>query len=475
MNAPTVTAAALALTSHPLQRAGAWAAAVLAERPTPRAVTEQDLDRVVARLVEDVCSAATAGKSEPAYDWWKVLFALYPNSKATHSKRPSDRELLRAGIAELFVPDVAQSAKYPCVFCGNPASAVWTKANLPMFDTNKALNTLPPAVPGWPVCRGCRIAAWALPYGAWVTAGSATVLSCESESAERRFAERNVLRARRVMQLGFTSLKAGARPELVALHALKSVGAELSATTLWSFKNDNQEPWLRVTRTRRAVPRFLAVVQGNVPLRRGWRLLESALTRRDAKGAVVISGPAEAARLLFEAEDGRSRSFPFQLHRVLHDSGRHWSPQAQADLTRLAFTYAKEVLDMEPDLKPVATLIADWIQFGSGSPRGRLAEYRNVALSGYKLGALLTDANFRLMLDGREAAVGPEDWKPLIRQRPGSWEQRMLLSASVLQLLRERGIAVADRPADPEEEARVERLLERPLLDDEIDDEMEPA
>ncbi|WP_234320374.1 hypothetical protein [Streptomyces sp. SBT349] len=467
-----MAAAVLPLTSHPLQRAGAWAVTVLAgcERPGEVAVT--DLDAVASRLVDDVCAAAVAEKDDGVYDWWKVLFALYPNAKATHSKRTRDRAVMEPAIAALFIPDDVDAASaYPCTFCGTPTPVVWTKSNLPMFDTSKALNTLPPGVLGWPVCRGCRVAVWALPYGAWVTAGSAGVLSCESEAAERAFAARNVARARRVMQLGFSGLPATARPELVAVRALMAVREELSATTLWTFKNDNQEPWLRVTATRRALPRFLAVVSGNAPLRRGWRLLEMALTRRDKDGAVTASGAVEAARLLFEAEDGRSRSLLGELHHLLtQDTGRSWSARDVSDLTRLAFTYAKEILGMEPDPTPVATVIADWIQHGSGSPRGRLAEYRSVALSDYKLGTLLIQAHFRLVLDGRSAAAGPADWAPLISQRPRAWEQRMLLSARVLELLQQRGVAVNAPPADEEERKRQEWLLEQPVLRDEDDD-----
>jgi CRISPR-associated protein Cst1 len=473
--------AGLTATSHPLQRAGARAVAVLADRTAAQEVTGADLDAVAARLVEDVTTAATAPKDSAAYDWWKVLFALYPNSKATHSKRSRDREVLRPEITALFVPDLPDSPTWPCTFCGTPASVVWTKSTLPMFDTNKALNTLPPGVVGWPVCRGCRIAAWALPYGAWVTAGSATVLSCEQDAAEREFSARNVLRAKRIMQLGFGGLKeAGARPETVVLRALKALGPDLpAAATLWSFKNDNQEPWLRVTRTRRAVPLFLATVNGNAEPRRGWHLLELALTRRDKAGQLVTHGAAEAARLLFEAEDGRSRSLLSQLYRLLDEPEKSWSPTNRAALTRLAFIYAEEILGMNPDLKPVATVVADWIEYGSGAPRGRLAEYRNVALSDYKLGALLMQAHFRLTLDGREVAAGPEDWRPLIQQRPRAWEQRMLLSATVLQLLQERGVAVNERPVDPDDEARTERLVDRPILGedeaDEADDGMGAA
>ncbi|WPB91409.1 hypothetical protein [Streptomyces malaysiensis] len=463
----------LSATGHPLQRAGAWAVAVLAGRRTPGEVSETDLDAVASRLVDDVSAAAVAAKDAPAYDWWKVLFALYPNSKATHSKRPRDRAVLRVAVAEMFAADDMHATCRPCTFCGTRASVVWAKSTLPMFDTNKALNTLPPGVVGWPVCRGCRIAAWALPYGAWVTAGSATVLSCEEEAAERAFSARNVRRAQRIMQLGFGRVPADVRAELVAVRAMRSLRAGLpAASTLWSFKNDNQEPWLRVSRTRRAVPAFLATVEGNAELHRGWRLLEVALTRHDKSGVLVASGPAEVARLLFEAEDGRSRSLLSQLHYVLADSDRHPSTRDRIALTRLAFTYAEEVLGMNPDLKPVATVVADWIEHGSGSPRGRLGEYRTVALSDYKLGVLLVQAHFRLTLDGRPVAAGPKDWEPLIQQRPRAWEQRMLLAATVLQILQERGVAVSDKPESADEEARTEELLEQSMLGHHEDDEM---
>ncbi|WP_187144804.1 hypothetical protein [Streptomyces sp. So13.3] len=465
----------LRATSHPLQRAGAWAAAVMAGCERPDQVGVSDLDEVAARIVADACRAAVAAKDAPAYDWWKVLFALYPNAKVTHAGRTRDEDVLRAALAGMFAPDALDGGTWPCTFCGTDASALWAKSMLPMFDTNKALNTLPPGVAGWPVCRGCRVAMWALPYGSWVTAGSATVLSCEREGAERQFAERNVQRARRIMHAGFTGLAAGARPELVVLRALRGVGPELCATTLWSFKNDNQDPWLRVTRTRRAIPRFLAMVEGNAPLRRGWRLLELALTQRDKSGKVAAHGAAEAARLLFEAEDGRSRSVLRQVNYLLREAEGTWSPRDLSDLARLAFTYAEEILGMDVDLMPVATVIADWIEHGSGSPRGRLAEYRSVALSDYKLGLLLVQAHGRLWFDGRPPQAGPEDWKPLLQQRSRAWEQRMLLFASVSKLLVERGVAVNEKPVDAQERERTERLVELPVLALDDDDEMGAA
>ncbi len=458
---------ALVASGHPLQRAGAWAAALIAERDDPGRVSEADLDTIASVLVADVLAAATAPKDSSRYDWWKVLFALYPNSKATHSKRASDPNVLRPGIEQLFAPDAPEAGPVrPCTFCGAGTAVVWAKSNLPLFDTSRALNTLPPGVPGWPVCRGCRIAMWALPYGAWVTAGSATVLSCQGPGAEGEFARRNVRRARRVMQAGFTGMPAGARPELVVLAALRDATDGLCATTLWSFKNDNQEPWLRVTRTRRAVPAFLATVDGNAPLRRGWHLLRRGLARPDAGK----SGESEAARLLFEAEDGRSRSLLGQLHRFLADPDGAWSVDDREALVRLAFAYAEEVFGMETDLEPVATLIADWIaQDGS---RGRLAEYRRAALNDYQLGALMVKAYTRLQLDGNKSPLaGPELWKPLIGRQPRAWEQRMLLFAQVSMMLQQRGVAISRKEPDPQQEREIEELAEQPAFGMDAEDE----
>ncbi|MFF2021086.1 hypothetical protein ACFVW2_04650 [Streptomyces sp. NPDC058171] len=453
----------MSATGHPFQRAGAWAAAVIAGRENPEQVGVEDLDGVANSVLTDATHAAAAGKNAAAYDWWKVLFALYPNSKVTHAKRPGDKVLLRDALIPMFAPDDNTKRSFPCTFCGESASAVWAKSMLPLFDTNKALNSLPPGLRGWPVCRGCRIALWTLPYGSWVTAGSATVLSCETPATEKEFAVRNVTRARRIIHAGFSGLGAGARPELIALRALRAADGGLSSATLWSFKNDNQEPWLRVTRTRRAVPRFLATVDGNRALHRGWRLLELALTQRDQGGQVSVDGAGEAARLVFEAEDGRSRSLVGQVHRLLWETGR-WTHVDRTALTSLAFRYEKEVYGVEPDLRGVATLIADWIEHGSGNPRGRLAEYRNAGLSGYLLGQLLYQASFRLKFDGREVATDPEAWQPLIQKRPRAWEHRMLLGAEVLRVLGERGVEVAEPPKDATEREQVEEMVNQPVL-----------
>ena len=300
----STAAAGLALTGHPLQRCGARAVTELAGVSDAGEVTADALDAVAGTLTRAIVRAAAAANDTVAYDWWKVLFALYPNSPATHSKRSRDPGELTAVIGRLFAADLGGAETSPCAFCGQPAAVVWGKDRLPMFDSLKAVNTLPPGLPGWPVCRGCRIAMWALPYGAWVTMGSATVLSCPHDEVERRFVRKNVERARRIQMTGFAGLSAHASPETVTLGALRAHGGRAAVgTTLWVFKNDNQDAWLRVTSTRGGIPAFIRAMFADPDCRAGWGALQGALTERDKDGGVKTSGVAAAARTLFDPAD----------------------------------------------------------------------------------------------------------------------------------------------------------------------------
>jgi CRISPR-associated protein Cst1 len=220
-------------TAHPLQRCGAGAIAELAGRGSVAEVSAGDLGAVAERVTDDMVRAAGAPNDSAGYDWWKVLFALYPNSPPTHSRRSKDAGLLRQKVAALFEDDTPGTAGKPCVFCGQSAHAVWGKDRLPMFDSPKALNVLPPRTPGWPVCRACRIAVWALPYGAWLTAGSATVLTCGEDGVEREFAVRNVTRARRILHLGFAGLPANAFNQIG--EALPTIIIDGTVAGTWSW------------------------------------------------------------------------------------------------------------------------------------------------------------------------------------------------------------------------------------------------
>lgn len=446
MNAST---ASIRLTEHPLQRCGAWAVTALAGCERVEQVTPDLLDGVVRRIVEDVVEAAAAQKGVGAYDWWKVLFALYPNSKPTHAKRTQDRAVLREETARMFAPDPVGGAAWACTFCGQPGGVLWAKSTLPMFDSIRALNTLPPKRAGWPVCHGCRVALWALPYGAWLTAGSATVLTCDNPQIERRFADRNAQRAGRIRHSGFDSLPATAGPEAITLQALREYATDVpAATTLWMFKNDNQEPWLRVSGTRMGVALFAQRLLADPDCAKGWRDLRRALEIEGKRSKQAVDGETAVARLLFDREGHQSDRLLREL--VNRSDVEKVSRYTLIRWRALCRLYVEVMYEMDPDrIKPVAEMLASWI--GQESHRSRFNQYRRVAGSGYELHKLLVLAAARLSLDRKTPQLDSRTLTSLT-SGPQSWERRMVLFFEVLNALEDRKIPIGAVTTESEDE-----------------------
>ncbi|WP_219510913.1 hypothetical protein [Nonomuraea ceibae] len=444
------------LTEHPLQRSGAWAVAVLAGCDRVEDVTAELLDGVVRRIMADVVEAAIARPDTGAYDWWKVLFALYPNSKPTHAKREKDRTVLSHEVAQLFLSDDGEGTARACTFCGRQCTVLWAKSTLPMFDSIRSLNTLPPGTAGWPVCRGCRVALWALPYGAWLTAGSATVLMCDNPFVERQFAARNVRRSEQIRGAGFTSLPAMAGPESVTLRVLREHAADApAATSLWMFKNDNQEPWLRVSGTRTGVARFVHRMQADPDCAQGWNELCSNLARRDRQGRAAVDGATAAARLLFDREGERSDRLPRELRTQCGD----WEKVSRLTRVRwraLCRLYAEVMYDMDSDrLEPVAELLASWI--AQESHRGRFNDYCRAAGNGYQLHRLLMTTSASLRLRGvPQKALDAATLSDLLANGSRGWLDRALLFFEVSAKLDAKKVPIGAKKDDNEDESEAE-------------------
>ena len=469
----SAVAARLVLTGHPLQRCGARAVAELAKASDAEDVTAAAMDAVADTLTRAIVRAAAAANDTVAYDWWKVLFALYPNSPATHSKRSRDPGELRIAIGQLFAADREDADAWPCTFCGQPSAAVWGKDRLPMFDSLKAVNTLPPGLPGWPVCRACRIAMWALPYGTWVTPGSATVLSCPQDEVERRFVRKNVERALRIQMLGFTGLSPHASPETVTLGALRAHGGRTAiGTTLWVFKNDNQDAWLRVTSTRGGIPAFLRAMFADPECRAGWGALQGVLTERDKNGAIKTSGVVAAAKTLFDPADRPGSPGGDRLQRELLRLSKDAGKRTGRTLTTwraLCRLYLEVIHQMDVgQVKPARELITAWIM-QEPNPRGRFNEYVGAAGRAFELQKLMMRATARLMLDGHQPADITAVAPALFGTDGNGWRLRGLLFFDVMAELVNQGVHIGRTatPGEPEEEAAEPRFDPDPVSDQE--------
>lgn len=443
MSTVTAMRPALALTAHPLQRCGAWAVAVLAGRTDPTVVTADDLDAVARRLVDDVVAVSSLPEKTANPDWWKVLNALYPNAKPTYHARSRDAGTLRPLVTSLFAADLPGAAARLCTFCSAPTDVLWAKSYLPLFDTAKFVNNLPPGTAGWPVCRGCRVALWALPYGAWVTAGSATAVRCANPAVERLFVARNVTRAARIRQVGFSGVPADASAEAVTLAALRAHAADVPAdAVLFSFKNDNQEPWLKVTATRHAIGRLLVRIESEPAARQGWHRLRRALAGRDKdrRGYTAI------ARTLFTDEHGSVDRLLHALHHELTDPPA--DPVTTDGWRRLGRVYQEEMYGMDVErLAPARRLVVAWIT-AERNPRGRFNEYVNATDSGYLLHKLLMEASARLLRDGGQppdvSAIAPT----LFSTGPDGWRWRAQLFFEVVADLVAAKAPIGRKPTD---------------------------
>jgi CRISPR-associated protein Cst1 len=468
------------LTGHPLQRCGARAVAELARVAHPEDITQEALDGIAKGFVDDIVRAAVAPKGSVHYDWWKVLNALYPNSPATHlsnrNRTHTEIEQRTMRLFEAESPDRPGPYFRPCVFCSRPAGTLWGKMNLPMFDSPGAVNTLPPGLAGWPVCRGCRIAMWALPYGAWVTAGSATVLTCADDNVERRFVQRNIRRARRIQHAGFTSLPAMASAETVTLAALREHAATTSTAqgaTLWLFKNDNQDPWLRATATRGGVPKFLRRMLADPQPRHGWQALQGTLTQKDKNGLITTSGVAAAAKTLFDPADTPGGPPPDRLQRELLRMTQHPEKFTGPTLTAwqaLCRLHLEVVHGMDTgQLKPARELIVGWIMTEK-NPRGRFNRYVKAAVKPAELQKLLMEANARLILDTGRAPDISGATQHLLAPDINAWRLRGQLYFDVLAELVARKAPIARQPEPGAEREPQELDFDPPVTDDETEE-----
>ncbi|MFB7375836.1 hypothetical protein ACFC6U_03130 [Kitasatospora purpeofusca] len=257
----------LLLSHHPFQRSGAWAAALLAGLPHPGLLSGDGLDRVAARIAEDCERAGRLSKGEPGWAWLVRLAGMYPQSPPVHPSRARNPRPIGARVLDFLGPDpdpghVAEQGGrvWPCWMCYSPnASIRWGKDKLPLADSAQHINNCAVYGGGYPLCRPCRIALWALPYGT-ATSGSAlnVTVACRDESSERAVTAAFLAVSERALAEGWTSWRQGPAAEDLLWQVIADRGADQGQLDVLRWSNDNRDPRLDVRLLSPAASRRLA-------------------------------------------------------------------------------------------------------------------------------------------------------------------------------------------------------------------------
>lgn len=315
------------VTHHPFQAIGAWAAAAMRGRAHPGDLTEDDLNALVERIVQD---AVTAAGSPGA--WAKALVVAYPNSPPVHPLRGkwSDGELRRRA-EDLFGPD--QPVLDRCWLCGQSAGQRWGKSLWPLADSPKHVNNQPAG--GHAICRSCRIAGWCLPYGSRFGGGKFYTLVSFDDDLNRALAAAHVDFNRQVLDEGWQSW-----PPRTALEAAyPRILARPTQVEILRWSNEN----------------------------RGSSMDSWIVTDSSARALAALEADPEAARGL-EVISQHAGRHPLTLASASH-RGQPAPPEAA--LTRAAAEYLHGLEGDEacfsPEAQAVTEAVAMWTRAHAGS------------------------------------------------------------------------------------------------------------
>ncbi|WP_129840323.1 hypothetical protein [Streptomyces sp. RFCAC02] len=269
------------LTSSPLQRAGAFALAALADVDHPDELTSDTFLETVNRMTGDLLVTSEVTKAdEPGGFWLSASYMLWPNSKINPTARkkqsPAERrDAIREWRAE---PGPADRLDAPCAYCGRGAYTWFGKVDIPLGASVAHRNTTARGHEGTPLCYPCVASLWAFPYGATLSGGRAALVHSWDDTFLARTTRQAV---DRTLRAATVAMPKGKKPvpyarELAVLTAVRAYTHRISAPVeLMVLSNSNKEQllatqemgqpvaeWLRSTRRSEAAYQRLAMTQG---------------------------------------------------------------------------------------------------------------------------------------------------------------------------------------------------------------------
>jgi hypothetical protein len=434
----------LVLTSHPLQRVGAYAILALAARSgsaevDPREVSAAEFDRAVGKMAADVVTAALVRDSKgPNGFWLKASFSFFPNAPMNHPSngKKTDEQIRRGVQAWRRMPASASWPSVACVLCGRGAVGFFGKLDVALAESDSYRNTTPRGHAGMALCWPCLACFYALPYGCQLTGGSSIALHSWDAGFLRRTADLQVDDNLRLAETGDSSARRVEVREVVALRALRGYSDRMIAgVDLVVFNNNNRGQSLDIHTLEQPLAEWLRHTIRDPVLRPGFRALTIAHTTKNTRGLVGLARNAfrDPARIVAVG----AQCLATLVTRADPDRA------AITNLAALLYSFAIEVMLMSEkdraEIRATARNIAALLE--PEDTGGKLRQFRAQLSEPRRLSVWLTRCGVQWAIRPPGQVAGP-----LVTERaftllfdPGSdnpaWFHRDLLLVGVLEEL----------------------------------------
>lgn len=359
------------LTSHPLQRVGAYALARLAKKRAPAEIDEDALRWVVESVMRrDLLRTAVLDDAKaPGGFWLGVSYLLWPNSpiNPTSRKKQSVAERREKITEWRRLPDAGDVIEAPCVLCGRPGRGFYGKVDVPLGASVAHRNTTVRGHDGLALCRTCLASFHALPYACAISGGRAAALHSWDDEFLRRTTSVQVRRTRRDADIA-SGTSGADRPyarQVAAVQRIRGYDERLtSGVDLIVFSNSNKEQ----VYDRHAMEQPLAEWLRRVSTAGGWRYLVRAHSRPKMPGSSAL------AKNLFDSPTYAPRVAVDYFIRLIEDLGV--PPAETPELGELCSSYLEKVLDVkEHNAAEIGKLAAGIAEAIDGPDNGELKRF----------------------------------------------------------------------------------------------------
>lgn len=172
----------ITLTSHPIQRAGAFAVAHLADKNHPNDLTAIDIEKVLDILEKDWYKAVRgeekANDPRGSFFWYKMALNFFPNStfQQPSTRAAQDDVVLSKLTAHRQIANSPANPHIPCILCGEASIGNFGRNHIPLGPPMDNYAFSLQGTYGWSMCKGCLISMWATPYAVEQPGGDAVLL-----------------------------------------------------------------------------------------------------------------------------------------------------------------------------------------------------------------------------------------------------------------------------------------------------------